>query len=155
MEFFPIFITILASFSPLTEINGSIPLGIALGLDPIFVFLLASFSNSLLFFPLYFFLDQLYQRFLKKWNWFRKYLEKSRKKVKPYLNRYGYLGLTIFIALPSPFTGVYTASLITWFFKMDWKKSYFAILIAVLINGLIILVACLGFLEFLKFLVKI
>ena len=154
MKFFAVLITILASFSPLTETNGSIPLGIALGLDPVFVFLITSFSNSLLFFPLYFFLDWFYQKFLKNWKWFRKYLEKSRKKAKPYLNKYGYLGLTAFIALPSPFTGVYTASLIAWFFKMDWKKSYFAILIAVLINGLIILAACLGILEFLKFLVK-
>ena len=153
MEILPVLITILASFSPLSETNGSIPLGIALGLDPFLSFIIASTFNSLLFFPLYFFLDFFYHRILKNWRWFRKYLKKSRKKAKPYLDKYGYLGLTTFIALPSPFTGVYTASLIAWFFKMDWKKSFISIAIAVFINGLIILALSLGFLQFLKFLV--
>ena len=149
----PITFAVLVSLSPVVEINGSIPLAIALGLNPIIAFLVTTLSNSLLFFPLYVFLDFFYEKFLSKIKLFKKYLNRSRKKAKPYLDKYGYLGLTLFIALPTPFTGVYTASFISWLFGMDVKKSFLAILIAVLFNGFLVLGVSLGFLSFLKYLI--
>ncbi|MEM5805306.1 MAG: small multi-drug export protein [Candidatus Aenigmatarchaeota archaeon] len=143
---------IITTLSPIVELNGSIPLGIALGLDPLFTFLIVVVTNSLLFFVIYFALFFFYENFISKINFFKKYIEKSRRKVKPYVKKYGYLGLTAFIALPTPFTGVYTGSVIAWILGMDWKKSFLAIVIAVVINGLIVLGAVLGIFEFLKFL---
>jgi len=81
-------------------------------------------------------------------------LDRTRKKAKPYVEKYGYVGLTFFIAIPTPFTGAYTGSIAAWLLKMDWKKSFLAISIGVIINGIIILLAVLGIAKGLQFLLK-
>ncbi len=153
MEFLHLLSVVLVTLSPVVEINGSIPLGIALGLDPILTFIIAVTTNSLLFLLVYFLLTFFYQNFLKRIKFLRRYIGRAQKKAKPYVEKYGYIGLTAFIALPSPFTGVYTGSAIAWALGMDLKKSFIAITVAVIINGLIVLGVVLGFFEFLKFLI--
>lgn len=143
----------LTTFSPVVEINGSIPLGIALGLDPIYTFGIATLANIFLFFPVFFGLKVLYNSIFSRIKLFNKYLSRIRKKGKPYVDKYGYIGLTAFIALPSPLTGVYTGSILAWLLNMDWKKSVISISLAVVINGIIILGIVLGFLTSLRFLI--
>lgn len=49
--------------------------------------------------------------------------------------------------LPLPVTGVWTGTLIAWLFGLDWKRSFLAICLGVLIAGTIISVAMLGLLN--------
>lgn len=56
---------------------------------------------------------------------------KKRERVK-------YLGLYIFTAIPLPLTGVWSASAVAAFLKMDFKKSCFFIMLGNLTAGLII-----------------
>jgi len=146
-------LVILTTFSPIVEINGSIPVGISLGLDPLATFLLAISANILIFFPVFFGLKITYKNFFSRIRAFNRYLEKTRKKGKPYIDKYGYIGLALFMALPSPLTGVYTGSLLAWLLNMEWKKSIASIFLGVLINGVIILGVVLGLFSFLKFLI--
>ena len=142
---------IIANILPTLEQIGGIPLGIALGLDPIYSFLLSLTVNTLLFFPVYFGLKLFYDNVFSKIDIFNKYLERARKKGKPYVDKYGVWGLAFFISFPTPFTGTYTASMVSWIIDLDWKKSVLAIFVGSAIGGLIILVSTLGFLEILKF----
>ena len=146
---------ILANLLPTIEQVGAIPMGLALGLDPLTTLLISIVVNCFLFFPIYFGLKLIYDRLLFKIKLFNKYLERVRKKGKPYVDKYGFLGLTAFIALPSPLTGTYTAAILSWFLGLNWKKSFLAIAIGSTIGGLIILAGSLGILNILRFIFSI
>jgi uncharacterized membrane protein len=141
---------IIANVLPTLEQVGGIPIGLALGLDPIYTLLISLTVNCLLFFPIYFGLKLFYDRIFSRIKLFNKYLEKVRKKGKPYIVKYGIFGLTAFISLPTPLTGTYTASILSWFLDLDWKRSFIAIAIGSFIGGVIILATSLGLIEALK-----
>lgn len=141
---------ILANFLPTLEQAGGIPLGILLGLDPIYTLLVSLSVNCFIFFPILLFLRLFYDSILSRIKLFDKYLLRVRKKGKPYIDKYGVLGLTLFISLPSPLTGTYTATILSWFLDLDWKKSFIAIAIGSTIGGLIILAASVGLFSFFK-----
>ena len=151
----PTLLVILANLSPFSEQIGGIALGLSMGLDPFYTLLVSLTINCLLFFPIYFGLKLFYNRIFSKIRLFNKYVEKTRKKGKPYVDKYGILGLTAFIALPTPLTGTYTASILSWFLGLDWKRSFIAIAIGSTIGGIIILSASLGFLEILKIILSV
>jgi len=135
---------IAANLVPTVEQFGAIPLGIALGVNPIFVLLISVITNSLLFFPVYFALELFYERLFSKIKAFKRYVEKARKKAEPHIAKYGPFGLILLTLLPGPFTGTYTASIVAWFFGLDTRKSFIAIAIGSLIGGIIVLLTSLG-----------
>jgi uncharacterized membrane protein len=146
---------VLANLLPATEQIGGITLGLSLGLDPATVLISSLLVNCFLFFPIYFGLKLFYNRFLKgKIGLFERYLERTRSKGKPYIDKYGILGLTLFVALPTPLTGTYTASILSWFLDLDWKKSFIAISIGSTIGALVIYFGYLGIFNFLKIIFK-
>jgi uncharacterized membrane protein len=77
---------------------------------------------------------------------FDTFVEKTRSKVKPKVERYGYLGLMFFVAIPLPITGAWTGALGAWVLGMDKKKASIAIICGVIVAGIIVslLVALLG-----------
>jgi uncharacterized membrane protein len=145
-------LVILANISPALEQIGGIPIGLALGLDPMYALFLSLTVNCLLFFPIYFGLKIFYKRFFSNVKFINRQLERIRRKGKPYIIKYGIFGLTVFISLPTPLTGTYTASILSWFLGLDWKRSFVAIAIGSTIGGVIILATSLGLLEALKLL---
>jgi len=77
----------------------------------------------------------------------RKYIEKAREKGKPYVEKYGIIGITLLMLLPSPFSGTYTASILSWFLGLDWKKSFIAVFLGSFIGGIIVLFISLGIIK--------
>ena len=146
---------IVANTLPSLEQIGGIPLGIALGLDPVYTLLVSLMVNCLLFLPVFFGLKLFYKRLLSKIRLFNKYLERVRRIGKPYVDKYGIIGLTLFISLPTPLTGTYTASILSWFLGLDWKRSFIAIALGSTIGGIIILLGSVGFLNILKLFLNI
>jgi len=144
----------LANLLPTTEQIGGITLGLSLGLDPATVLITSLLVNCFLFFPVYFGLKLFYKRFLSKIGLFEKYLDRVRNKGKPYIDKYGVFGLTLFVALPTPLTGTYTASTLSWFLDLDWKKSFISISIGSIIGALVIFFGYLGIFNFLKIIFK-
>lgn len=133
-----LFTVFLMAASPILECRGSIPYGILTGIDPATVFLVSFLGNVL---PVPFLL--LFLNRFERWvmgmgeeNWLRKiyvrYVDRLRKKSKPTIDRYGFLGLTIFVAVPIPLTGAWTASLLSYLLGMNLKRSLGAIVIGVL-----------------------
>ena len=146
---------IVANLLPTLEQIGGISLGLSLGLDPVYVYLASITVNCLLFFPIYFGLEVFYEKLFSKIKLFQKYLERTRRKGKPYVDKYGVLGLTVFVALPSPLTGTYTASILSWFLDLDWKRSFLAIAVGSAIGGIVIMVGYVGLYNILKLLFSI
>jgi uncharacterized membrane protein len=138
---------LLLTAAPFTELRLGIPAAIGVGIDPWFVIPAAMVLNCLIFFPIYFALDKLYKRFFERYSWARRIVGRAQRKGKPYIEKYGIIGLALYVGVPLPVTGVWTGTLIAWLFGLDWKRSFLAICLGVLIAGTVISVATLGVLN--------
>ena len=135
---------LLITVSPISELRGGIPLGISLGLDPLFTFFMAIIANALIFFPVFFALRLFYDKVLFRIPLFNKYLDSLRKRGKPVVDKYGFWGLFLFVAVPLPLTGAYTGTILAWLLGMDWKKAFPAIGLGVVVAGVVVLSITLG-----------
>ncbi len=148
-------VALILSVLPISELRLALPIAMDYALKnsmPIFpIFFLIVILNILVIFPILFFLDYLHERFMV-FSLYRKifgfWLRKTQKKVdkiEKRMPRYGYLSLTLFVAIPLPVTGAWTGCLIAWVLGLERKKSIPAIALGVCIAGIIVLGASLGF----------
>ena len=136
---------LLATVSPISELRVGIPLGILeFGLDPLFTFFIAIIANALIFFPVFFALRLFYDKLLFRIPLFDKYLGNLRKRGKPKVEKYGFWGLTLFVAIPLPITGAYTGTILAWLLGMDWRKAFPAVGLGVIVAGVVVLLITLG-----------
>jgi uncharacterized membrane protein len=140
-------LVILSSLIPITELKTGLLLALYYGFDPLTSFIVVVLSNFLLFFPVYFGMQLFYKKFFFKIKFIQKHLEKSRKDLKPYMSKYGYIGLAIWVSTPLPMSGVYTAAALAWILGMDWKKAFAAICVGVLIEAILVLTVALGIIQ--------
>lgn len=143
-------LVLLATLTPVSELRGGIPLGLSLGLDPIFTLFIAVLANTLLFLPVFLGLELFYERLLSKWKPFHLYLKRVRKKGQPWVERYGFLGLTLFVAVPLPASGVYTGTTLSWLLGMDRRKAFLAVCLGVTLAGVVVLLTTLGIMSGIK-----
>ena len=90
-------------------------------------------------------LHRLFQRI----RWYDKIvsrlLVRAQAKVKEKVDRYGYFGVMLFVAVPLPITGAYTGTLGAWVLGLDRRKTFLAVSAGVLIAGIVVTtVASLG-----------
>jgi uncharacterized membrane protein len=137
-------LTLLATVLPISELRGGIPLGISLGLNPWFTFFIAIIANALIFFPVFFALRLFYEKLLFRIPLFNKYLDNLRKRGKPKVDKYGFWGLALFVAVPLPLTGAYTGTILAWLLGMDWRKAFAAVGLGVIVAGVVVLLITLG-----------
>ncbi len=135
-------LSVLVTVIPWIELRGAIPLAVARGQLSSIPFILV--LNSLIFFPVYFSLELFYSKFLKRFKFVQRKIESTRRRGKPYVDRFGFLGLAIFIGIPLPGSGVYTGSMLAWILGMDWKKGFVASVLGVLMAGTIVTLLSLG-----------
>ena len=134
--------TMLWSLSPFGEAKFGIPYGLLKDLNPVLVLVLAIFANILVFPMMLFFLKSL-NGWLMRWaNWYKKsaiwVAQRAKKGSKEQLEKYGYAGLTLFVMIPLPGTGVYAGTIAAYIFKMDTKKAFVANAIGISISSLIV-----------------
>lgn len=131
-----ILFTLLISFSPFGEARVGIPYGIEQGLPFSWVFIIG-LSANLLVFPLFYKMIEFFNNHFLKNKWYRKsaiYLSlRARRKTGLIVQKYGAIGLMIFVMIPLPFTGAYIATIGAYIFKINYKESLIAINLGVLI----------------------
>lgn len=130
---------IILSMSPISELRGAIPVGVAMGLDPLAVFIVAIILNAFVYLPVTLGLKYTYSFFSVRWDWLRNFIEGIREKRRGVIEKYGLLGVVIFVAIPLPVTGAWTGTLLVWLFDIDFKKGWIAVLIGVIISGAIVM----------------
>lgn len=138
---------------PFVELRLAIPLGIGMGLSPLLVFIVAVIADILLGFLL---IEILYllDAWLPQWKifgigrFYTRVRNRAHRKMHDFTERYGLLGVALFIAIPLPGSGVYTGSLGA--FLIGLKKSKFRLACAVgaTISGLLVLAISLGAFSF-------
>ena len=85
----------------------------------------------------------------EKWHVTKKivtWLEKKVEEKREQIDKYGYLGLILFVGIPLPGTGAWTGSLIAVVLGMDRKKSFICILLGVAIAAVIMSILSYGIL---------
>ncbi len=119
------------SFFPGIELRGAIPFGLATGMNPIMVILVSVFANILLI-PIVFGALNFFWEFIKDWSIVERYVERVRRKSKPYVDKYGPYGVFVFVSIPLPGSGVYTGVLISWLFGMKMRETTLPIILGVI-----------------------
>lgn len=132
----------LLSMLPIIELRGAIPIGIGKGLSYGAVFIVC-YLGSLVPAPIILLGSKFVFRIMKNTKLFgpltEKIREKSMRNAGKKIQKYGTLGLLIFVAIPLPGTGVWTGSIAASIMNLRFKYAMFAIIIGNLIAGLIIL----------------
>jgi len=136
---------ILLSISPISELRGGIPLGIALNYHPLLVYFIAVVFNVLIYFPIRFMLDRIGNIATKI-----PFVGSTRDRGRRMVSRYGLIGLCLLVAIPLPFTGVYTATLASWSLKYGYKESILPISLGVIVAGFIVTAMTLGVITWVK-----
>ena len=84
------------------------------------------------------------EKFLRKFVFWANLMDKifyrTRKKANKKIERYETLGLLLFVAIPLPFTGAWTGSLIAYLFDLNFYKSLIVILLGIIISGSIMII---------------
>lgn len=142
---------IFITLSPFIELRGSIPFAIINNYNIVFTFFSAVFINSIIVFPIFFFLNYFYNLFVEKGGKIGRIVEniveRSRRRVSVYIEKYGLIGLSIFVAIPLPFTGAWTGSIAGWILNLGLRRTYIAVLLGLFISATIIMLISFGVLS--------
>lgn len=139
-------ITALISMIPLLELRGSILVAGLLKLPLIQTYIAAVVGNMV---PIPFILLFIQAIF----NWMKKVkhlssvptkLEEKVMKKSDQIQKYGYFGLFLFVAIPLPGTGAWTGSLLAVLLGLNRKKSLLFVFFGVLTAGLIMTLVSYG-----------
>lgn len=143
----PQIITFLISIIPLLELRGSIIVaGSILRLPFLQTFIAAVLGNMLPIPFILLFIEKIFN-WMKKVNGIKKFpewIEGKAMKKSEQIEKYGYLGLFLFVAIPLPGTGAWTGSLLAVLFGMKFKKSLLFIFLGVLTAGVIMSLVSFG-----------
>lgn len=136
----------ICSMIPIIELRGAIPLGAGLGMGMIETYALSVIGNMLPV-PFILLLIRVVLDFMKKVKGLRKialWVEAKAEKHKGKIEKYAYVGLFLFVAIPLPGTGAWTGSLIAALMKMNFWKSLIWVALGVLSAGVIMSVISFG-----------
>jgi len=124
---------------PALELRASIPVGIFGMKDRVSwpaVVMICTIANIVLGWVVFVVLGPAFT-LVRKWTWFDgriwPILERSRHRVRPYVEKYGEIGVAIFIGIPLPGSGVYTGAFGAYLLGMGRRKFAVANVIGVLI----------------------
>jgi len=132
---------ILLSLLPVAELRGGIPAALLIGTNPLLAYAVCVMANLVVVPLVYVFLEYIHHHLMAVRIYketFHRFMEKTRRRLHHKIERWGYFGLTLFVAIPLPITGAYTGTLGAWFFGMNKLKSFLAIALGVSIAGLIV-----------------
>ena len=148
-----IIILFLITMIPAFELRASIPFGIlsgtvnlpfdmsvrGMGENWVWVFVVCVISNFILGAILYPLLDKILLMLEripiigKFWN---KAMMRTQKKIHPYVERWGTIGVALFIAVPLPGSGTYSGALGAFMLGMSYRRFLLANAIGVLLAGI-------------------
>lgn len=125
---------------PLTELRGAIPIGIAMGLNPIGVYIVSVIGSTIVSIPLIFTFRHVLN-FFRSIDIFVPLVKKVDIKIESGMKRLksvSILSIILFVGIPLPTTGTWTAAAIASILKMRIKTSLLGVLIGNMMSGIIV-----------------
>ena len=136
------------SLMPILELRGGLIAAALIGLDPIPSYIISIIGNIL---PVPFILlliskilEKMRNSKIKFFNKIASFLDKKVEKHKGQIEKFGYLGVVLFVGIPLPGTGAWTGSLIASVLELDRKKTFGAVLIGIFIASIIMMLISFG-----------
>ncbi len=152
-----LFLAILLSMLPISELRGGMPLAISYALEnniPLAnIFFIVVVANCIAVMLLFLFLDFLHEKLLRiapYRKFFHRIIRRMQKKVTSFEEKYktyGFIALSLYVAIPLPITGGWTGTLIAWLLGLERKKSLIAIFSGIAIAGIVVMLASLGLIK--------
>lgn len=144
-------IVFVISMCPILELRGGLIAASLFDMNPWISYIICIIGNIL---PIPFILwlinkilNWMRNNKSKKINAIAKWLDKKVDKHKGQIEKYGYLGLVLFVGIPLPGTGAWTGCLIASVLEMDKKKSLLAAITGVFIASVIMMIFSFGLLS--------
>ena len=146
-------IVFLLGATPVSELRGAIPLALGVyGLSPVMAFVLSTAGNILAGAIVIWLLGPISGFLITRFNFADKFFAwlfaRTRHKFAGKYELWGELALIIFVAIPLPMTGAWTGAVASFLFGIPKKRALALIGAGVIIAGLIVLSASLGFFHF-------
>ena len=130
----------LLAMLPLTELRGAIPIGIAMDLNPIAVYVASVIGSTIVSIPLILTFRHILN-FFRNIDIFLPLVKKVDTKIESGMKRLksiSILGIILFVGIPLPTTGTWTAAAIASILKMRIKTSLLGVLIGNMMSGIIV-----------------
>ena len=130
---------------PVLELRGAIPIGISMGIEIKRVVFFSIIGNLVPVVPILFLLEPVSGFLRRFWpfNKFFHWLFERTKSRSGLIEKYEFLGLIFFVAIPLPITGAWTGCVAATLFKMRFRYAFLAIAIGVCIASSMVLAVCL------------
>lgn len=125
------------AMTPILELRGAIPFGLALGLPPGLVYVVSVLGNMIPVPAIMLFIRAIF-RWLYRWPWWQIRLDRLVKRTHlkgRIVRKYRIPGLILLVAIPLPGTGAWTGALVATLFGIRMQIALPAILAGVLISG--------------------
>ncbi|MDR1278614.1 MAG: small multi-drug export protein [Treponema sp.] len=133
--------TALLSFLPVSELRGAIPFAMTQGIPWYAAYPCAAALNALVAPVCWVFLSTLHRLFLKM-GWYEKiftrFVGRAREKLHGGVEKWGWLGVAVFVAIPLPVTGAWTGTLGAWVLGLPKGKTLIAVILGVIVAGAIV-----------------
>lgn len=144
-------IVFIISILPILELRGGLIAASLLNVSPLTGYIVSIIGNTL---PVPFILlfinkilDWMGKSKIKWMNKLSKWLDKKARKHKDSIEKYGYLGLTLFVGVPLPGTGAWTGCLAASVLNMNKKKSFISIMLGIIMASIIMMLISYGLLK--------
>ena len=132
-------IVFIISLLPILELRGGLLAASLLKVSFLKGYILSIIGNVLPIPIVLLFLEKIFD-FLKKIKLTQNIVIKLEKKIlskKKQIDKYGYLGLLLFVGIPLPGTGAWTGSALAVLLHLDKKKSFIFIILGVILASII------------------
>ncbi len=144
-------IVFLISLCPILELRGGLIAASLFDMNPVISYIICIIGNILPIPFILWLINKILNRMRnskgKRLKGIAKWLDKKVDKHKGQIEKFGYLGLVLFVGIPLPGTGAWTGCLIASVLEMDKKKSFLAALAGVFIASIIMMILSFGLLS--------
>ncbi len=144
-------IVFLISLCPILELRGGLIAATLFDMNPVISYIICIIGNILPIPFILWLINKILNRMRnskgKRLKGIAKWLDKKVDKHKGQIEKFGYLGLVLFVGIPLPGTGAWTGCLIASVLEMDKKKSFLAALAGVFIASIIMMILSFGLLS--------
>jgi len=148
---------------PISELRGAIPFAIANNIPWYFALPFAVALNALVAPVCWIFLATVHKLLYGaspekgiRWykNFFDRFVERARIRLSAGVEKWGWLGIAVFVAIPLPITGAWTGTLGAWILGISKRRTMAAVILGVITAGIIVTTVVIFGIEAVNFFIK-
>jgi len=143
-------IIFLFAMTPIFELRGAIPVAAIFSVNIAIwkVFLIAVIGNMIPVLPILLFLEPMSNFLSKHSKIFNRFFEwlfkRTKRKIGTNIEKYGALGLIVFVAIPLPATGAWSGCIAAFLFGIRLRYAFPSILAGVILAGIVVTIVTYG-----------